>query len=189
MPYWDKGCETLYRSFIWEQVGTDSDRAALSQLSRLEQGNRSDGRTLSIPPTSCTPAAMRGDPSTNALAGLNAPFASALSRHIPSSHNFWRTGHTGLGAMSPQGLSTNSCPTCGRFLHLRVTVSLNPLHRRSLLLPSDFLTFLQAESLWDRIPSSRSSCSTLGQLSNLGFATSSLPACANSKFQRSGEEH
>jgi len=29
----------------------------------------------------------------------------------------------------------------------------------------------------------------LGLLSNLGFATSSLPACASSKFQRSGEEH
>jgi len=30
---------------------------------------------------------------------------------------------------------------------------------------------------------------TLGRLSNLGFATSSLPACLNSKFQRSGEKH
>jgi len=28
-----------------------------------------------------------------------------------------------------------------------------------------------------------------GRLSNLGSATSSIPACANSKFQRSGEEH
>jgi len=27
------------------------------------------------------------------------------------------------------------------------------------------------------------------QLSNLGFVISSLPACANSKFQRSGKEH
>ena len=31
--------------------------------------------------------------------------------------------------------------------------------------------------------------STLGRLSNLGSATSSIPACANSKFQRSGGEH
>jgi len=30
--------------------------------------------------------------------------------------------------------------------------------------------------------------STPGRLSNLGFATSSLPACANSKFQSSGED-
>jgi len=28
-----------------------------------------------------------------------------------------------------------------------------------------------------------------GQLANLGFATSSVPACTNSKFQRSEEEH
>jgi len=34
------------------------------------------------------------------------------------------------------------------------------------------------------IPYSLSSYSTSGRLSNLGFATSSLPACANSKFQR-----
>jgi len=31
-------------------------------------------------------------------------------------------------------------------------------------------------------------CSTSGWLSNLSFAISSFPACANSKFQRSGEE-
>ena len=48
---------------------------------------------------------------------------------------------------------------------------------------------LKNTGLWDWIPSSRSSYSTLGRLSNLGFATSSVPACANSKFQSSGEEH
>jgi len=37
--------------------------------------------------------------------------------------------------------------------------------------------------------SSRSSYSTPDRLSNLGSATSSVPACAKSKFQRSGEEH
>ena len=40
----------------------------------------------------------------------------------------------------------------------------------------------------DCIPSSQSLYSTPGRLSNLGFATSSLLACANSKFQRFGEE-
>jgi len=34
-----------------------------------------------------------------------------------------------------------------------------------------------------------SSYSMLGQLSNLGFATTSVTACCSSKFQRSGEEH
>ena len=37
MLYWDKECETLYLSFIRTPVGTDSDRAASSLLSRLEQ--------------------------------------------------------------------------------------------------------------------------------------------------------
>jgi len=37
MPCWDKECETLYRCFIRAPVGTDSDRAASSLLSRLGQ--------------------------------------------------------------------------------------------------------------------------------------------------------
>jgi len=37
VPCWDKECETLYRSFIRAAVETDSDRAASSLLSRLEQ--------------------------------------------------------------------------------------------------------------------------------------------------------
>jgi len=35
VPCWDKECETLYRSFIRAPVGTYSDRAASSLLSRL----------------------------------------------------------------------------------------------------------------------------------------------------------
>ena len=37
VPCWDKECETLCRSFIRAPVGTDSDRAASSLLSRLQQ--------------------------------------------------------------------------------------------------------------------------------------------------------
>jgi len=37
VPCWDKECETLYRSFTRAPVGTDSDRAAPSLLSRLRQ--------------------------------------------------------------------------------------------------------------------------------------------------------
>ena len=37
VPYWDKDCETLHRPFVRAPVGTDSDRAASSVLSRLEQ--------------------------------------------------------------------------------------------------------------------------------------------------------
>jgi len=35
--YWDKECETLYRSFLLAPVWTDSDGATSSLLSRLEQ--------------------------------------------------------------------------------------------------------------------------------------------------------
>jgi len=37
VPCWDKECETLYRSFIRAPLGTASDRAASSLLSRLQQ--------------------------------------------------------------------------------------------------------------------------------------------------------
>jgi len=37
VPCWDKECETLYRSFIRTPVGTNSDGAASSLLSRLQQ--------------------------------------------------------------------------------------------------------------------------------------------------------
>ena len=46
-----------------------------------------------------------------------------------------------------------------------------------------------ALSCLDWIPFSRSLYSTPGRLSNLGFGITSLPACANSKFQTSREEH
>ena len=37
VPCWDRECETLYRSFIRAPVGTASDRATSSLLSRLQQ--------------------------------------------------------------------------------------------------------------------------------------------------------
>jgi len=151
---------------------------------RLGRRSRSDGKKLSIPSTSRILAARRGEPSTNLLAGLDAPFASALTRQTPSPRNSWRTGHIGPRTKSPPGWSARSCPTDGRFQHLRLTVSPKPLGRRSWLLPSDAWS---QESLRDWIPFFRRSCSTPGRVSNLGFATSSVPACANSKFQRSGE--
>jgi len=37
VPCWDKECDTLYRSFTQDPVGTDSDKATSSLLSRLGQ--------------------------------------------------------------------------------------------------------------------------------------------------------
>jgi len=62
-------------------------------------------------------------PSINLLAGLDAPDVSARSQETPSPHNSWKWD-TRLGAASPLGSSTRSCPTCGRSDHLRETVYL-----------------------------------------------------------------
>ena len=53
----------------------------------MNRRSRSDGRKLSIPSTSRTLAKKHGEPSTNLLAGLDAPLACALSRQTPSRHN------------------------------------------------------------------------------------------------------
>ena len=66
-------------------------------------------RKLSFPSTSRTLAARRGEPLTNSLAYLDAPFSSAPSWQIPSPRNSWRTWHTGPGIASPPGSSTRSC--------------------------------------------------------------------------------
>jgi len=107
----------------------------------------------------------------------------APSRQTSFLRNLWRTGHARPGIASPPGSSTRSCPTYGRFQHLRVTVSLNPLGRRRLLLLSDAWS---QESLWDWIPFSRSSYSTPGQLSNLGFATPHFLHAPTENFEDQG---
>jgi len=93
-------CHAGTKSFIRAPVGTDPDTAAATLLSRnrnrsdgscqrnrnrtdgrkfSKNRNMSDGRKLSIPTTSSTLAAKRGAPSTNLLAGLDAPLACAPS--------------------------------------------------------------------------------------------------------------
>ena len=115
--------------------------------------SRSNRRKLLIPSTSHTLATRCGEPSTNLLAGLDAPLTCAPSRQTSLTSKLWRTRHIGPRITSPQGWSTRSCPTYGRFQYLRVTVSLNPLGWRNLLLPSDVWN---QESLRDRSPSSQS---------------------------------
>ena len=94
-------------------AGTESARPSIVPLSEPQLGlpltesplpysldynrrTRSDGRKLSNPSTSRTPAATRGQPITNLLARLDAPPACASSRKIPKPRNWLRTGHTRL---------------------------------------------------------------------------------------------
>jgi len=133
-------------------AGTKSARTSIAPLSEpqwelpltepprpyslnYKKRSRSDGRKLSTPSTSRTPAARRGEPLTNLLTGLDTPPACDPSRQFPSPRNWRRMGHTRLATASPSGSSTRSCPTYGRFQHLRVTVSLNFSGWKSLLLP------------------------------------------------------
>ena len=148
--------------------------------------SRSDGRKLSTPSTSRTLAARPGEQWNNLLAGLDAPLACAPSWQIPLPCNSWSTELTRPPTSSPPGSSTKSCPTCGRFQQLRVTLSSNLLGRKSLLLLSDAWS---QESLRDWIPSSRSLYSTPSRLSNFSFATSSLPHAPTQNSKISGEEH
>ena len=138
VPCWDKEWETLYHSFTWAPVGTDSDRAALSLLSRIEQKKQEWWKKLSIPSTSRTLAARHGASSTNLLVGLDAPLTCAPSHQTPPPHSLWRAGHTRLGAASPPGSSIRRCPPYGRFQNLKETVetvSLALSGQRSLQTP------------------------------------------------------
>ena len=85
VPCWDKEFVTPNHSFIRAPVGTPSDRAYSLDYNRR---SRSDERKLSTPSTSRTPAARRGEPSTNLLAGLDAPPVCAPRRQIPWPRNW-----------------------------------------------------------------------------------------------------
>jgi len=176
----------VYSKHLGQKFQTPYTSAASSLLSWLQQKKQERWEEAVNTIDFSHSNARRGEQSANLLAGLNAPLACAPSRQIPSPCNSWRTGHTRQAGASLPGSSANSCPTYGRFQHLRVTVSLNPSGRKTLLLPSDAGN---QESLQDWIPSSQCLYSTPGRLSNLGSATSSIPTCTISKFQRSGEEH
>ena len=76
MPCWDNECETLNRSFIRDPVGTDSDKAASSLISRLGQKKQDRWEEAVNSIVFSTPAARRGEQSTNLLAGLDASFDS-----------------------------------------------------------------------------------------------------------------
>ena len=136
VPCWDKECNVLHRSFTWAPVGTDSDIAASSLLSRLRQ-EKQEWWVEAVNLIDFSHSSHKAWRTINKLSGLDAPSIRAPSRQTPSPRNLWRTGHTRPVIASPPGWSTRSCPTYGRSQHLRVTVSLNPLDRRSFLLPSD----------------------------------------------------
>ena len=77
VPCWDKERETLYRSFTRSPVRTDSDRAASSLLSRLQQKKQERWEEAFNSIDFSRSSRKRGAPSANSLAGLDAPLACA----------------------------------------------------------------------------------------------------------------
>ena len=135
MPFWHKKCETLYRSFTRAPVGTGSDRAASSLLSRLGLKERWEEAEN---PIDFSHSSLKAWRTINKLTGR-----SGRSFHqFPVSANsiasqLMKNGAHGTGNRKPAGWPPRCCQTYGRFQHLRVIVPLNPLGRRSLLMPSD----------------------------------------------------
>ena len=153
VPCWDKECETVYLSFTRAPLGTESDRAASSLLSCREH-RKQERWVETFNSIDFSHSSPKGWRTINKLlADLDARESTRLVNKELS--DLWKIP-------TPEGHSIYE-----------------PLGRRSLLLPTDAWS---QESLGDWIPSSRSLYSRPGRLSNLGFATSSLPACTNSKL-------
>ena len=176
--FWDKECETFYRSFTRAPVGTDSDGAASSLLSQLVLKKQEwwEEAVNSIDFSYSTRKAWRTINKLSGRSGRSFHQCPVLANSIASQlvkNGAHRTGDRESTRLVNKELSNLwKMPT----QHLRVTVSLNPLGWRSFLPSSDAWS---QESLWDWTPSSitprfESSYSTPGRLSNLGSATSSV---------------
>ena len=137
VPCWDKECETLYRSFTQALVGTDSDRAASSLPSKLGQEKQEQWEEA-VNSINFSHSSHKAWKTINKFIGRSGH--SFRQWHLPANSitsQLVKNGAHRTGITSSPGSSTSSCPTYGRFQHLSVIVSLNPLGQRSLLLPSN----------------------------------------------------
>jgi len=130
----------------------------------------SNGRKLSTPSTSHTLDTRRGEQSTNLLAGLDAPLTCATSKQILFASQLVKNGahrtggheYTRLVKKQLSNLWKNPPPKGHSFS--------KPFR------PEEFAAALRRLKP-GKSPPSQSLYSMLGQLSNLGFATFSLPPC------------
>jgi len=122
--------KTLYLSFNLAPVGTESDRATSFLLSWLgrKKKERWEEAVNSIDFSHSSRKAWRTIKKLTGTSGRS----SRQSKRLATCEERWTPG-----IARPRGSSTSSCPTNGKFQHLKVTVSLNPLGRRILLLPPD----------------------------------------------------
>jgi len=109
--YWDKACKTHYRSFLQAPVGTDSDRAASPQLSRLRQ-KKQERWEEAVNSIDFSHSSRKTWSAINKLTGRygHSSHLCPVSANSVAS-DLVKNGHKGTWAASLPGLSTRSCPT------------------------------------------------------------------------------
>ena len=152
-------------------MGTDSDRAAFSQLLQLKQRKQEQWKvavnSIDFSHFSCKPWST-----INILAGLDALLVCA---HLRKLHHF--------ALVKNEAHKTGSCES-SRLTNLELS------DLQKIPTPEENSIFADA---WSQVRlhvwtlSSKSLCSIPGRLSNLGVVISSLPTLC--QFQGSGEEH
>ena len=185
VPWWDKECETLYRSITRAPVGTDSDRAATSLLSRLGQKKqeRREEAVISIEFSRSSHKAWR---TINKLTGRSG----RAFRQCPISANSIASQLVKNGAQKTG--DRKSTRLVNRELSDLWKIPTPEGHSISEPFRPEELTAALRRLKPGRSPGLDSIFPEFifhGLLSNLGFASSSLPACPKSKFQRPGEGH
>ena len=166
---------------------TPTERLQQSLLLQLAQKRQEQWeKTVNFIDLLHTPATRFGAPSTNLLAGMDAPTICAPFHQTPLPCNSWRIGHRRWEPMSPPCLSTRYLTYGRKALTPEGGSISDPFRSEELATAPNHLDPGKSPGL-DSILLDLYSMPD--QFSNPGYMVSSLPACANSKFPGSGEEH
>jgi len=182
VPCWDKECETLYHSFTQAPVGTDSDRGSSSPLSQLGQKKQ-----------------VRLEEAVNSIDFSHSSRKAwrTINKLTARSRYFFHQCPVSANSIASQLVKNEAHKTGDRKSTRLVNKQLSDLWKiptpEGHSISEPFRPEKFAAALRRLNPGkSPGLCSIFpefilhaGRLS----ATSSLPACTNSKFQRSGEEH
>ena len=173
------------RDLIRATVGTDSDRAASSLLSRLQQKQeRWEDVVNSIDFSHSSRKAWRTSNKLTGRYGCSSHLCPVSANSITSQlmkNVAHRTGGRESTRLVNKQLSEQwKIPTPEGH---SITETFRPEELAAAL------RLLKPGKSRHWIPSSRSLYSMSNRLSNLGFVTSLRSTCANSQFQISGEEH
>jgi len=186
VPCWDKECETLHRSFIRTPVGTDSDRATSSLLSRLQQKKqeRSEEAVNSIDFSHSSRKAWRTINKLTGRSGRSSRLCLVTANSITM--QLVKNGAHRTGGCESTRFVKKQQSDLWKIPTLEGHSISEPFRPEQLAAVLRHLKPGKSPGLDSIFPE----CILHARLlSNLGFASSLFPACANSNFQRSGEEH